>query len=74
VFICVHLWTKINYQQLTTNLKNHVLNRFDYLYQKVRQAAIKKTQSSVKSDRFPSERIYNFENLIDDNFFGNNFN
>jgi hypothetical protein len=59
--------------KLTTNLKNHVLNRLDVLYQKARKAAINKTKSIVKSERFPLERIYDFENLIDDNFFGNNF-
>ncbi|BAU66203.1 hypothetical protein STA3757_36060 [Stanieria sp. NIES-3757] len=59
--------------KLTTNLKNHLFNRLDDLYQKARKAAINKTKSSIKSDRFPSERIYNLENLIDDNFFGNNF-
>ncbi|AFZ35628.1 protein of unknown function DUF29 [Stanieria cyanosphaera PCC 7437] len=35
--------------KLTTNLKNHVLNRLDYLYQKAHKAAINKTKSSIKS-------------------------
>jgi hypothetical protein len=59
--------------KLTTNLKNHALTRLDQLYQKARQAAINKTKSSVKSARFPLERVYDFDNLIDDNFFGKNF-
>jgi hypothetical protein len=60
--------------KLTTNLKNHVLNRLDELYQKALQAAINKTKSSVKSERFPLERVYNLDDLIDDNFFGKNSN
>jgi hypothetical protein len=58
--------------KLTTNLKNHVLTRLDDLYQKARQAAINKTKSSVKGDRFPLERVYDFDYLIDDDFFGKN--
>lgn len=59
--------------KLTTNLKNYVLNRLDDLCQKARQAAINKTKSSVKGDRFPLERVYDFDALIDDDFFGKNF-
>jgi hypothetical protein len=57
--------------KLTTNLKNHLLERLDFLYQKARQAAINKTKSSVKGNRFPRERVYSFEDVINDNFSEN---
>ena len=58
--------------KLTTNLKNHVLKRFDFLYQKAHQAAINKTKSSIRDERFPIEPVYGFDNIIDDNFLGKN--
>ncbi len=52
--------------RLTTNLRNHLLNRLDFLYSKAHQAAVKKTKTSIKSDRFPQERKYSFEDIIND--------
>ncbi|MEC4984378.1 MAG: DUF29 domain-containing protein [Oscillatoria sp. PMC 1068.18] len=52
--------------KLTTNLRNHLAQRLDFLYGKAYQAAVKKTKSSINGDRFPQERKYSLEDLIDD--------
>jgi hypothetical protein len=52
--------------KLTTNLHNHLLERLDFLYSKAYQAAVKKTKSSIKDNRFPKERKYSFEDIIND--------
>ena len=52
--------------KLTTNLRNHLLKRLDFLYGKAYQAAVKKTKSSIKGERFPQERKYSLENIIND--------
>ena len=52
--------------KLTTNLRNHLARRLDFLYSKAYQAAVKKTKSSIKGDRFPLERPYTLEDIIDD--------
>lgn len=53
--------------KLTTNLRNHLLERLDFLYAKAYQAAVKKTKSSIKGDRFPQQRQYSLEDIINDN-------
>ena len=52
--------------KLTTNLRNHLAQRLDFLYGKAYQAAVKKTKSSIKGDRFPQERQYSLEDIIND--------
>lgn len=52
--------------KLTTNLRNHLVQRLDFLYGKAYQAAVKKTKSSINGDRFPQERKYNLEDIIND--------
>lgn len=52
--------------KLTTNLRNHLTKRLDYLYSKAYKAAIKKTQSSIKEERFPVTRRYSLEDILED--------
>ncbi len=52
--------------KLTTNLRKHLAQRLDFLYSKAYQAAVKKTKSSIKGDRFPQERKYSLEDIIND--------
>lgn len=52
--------------KLTTNLRNHLAKRLDFLYSKAYQAAVKKTKSSIKSDRFPKERKYSLSDILED--------
>ncbi|MGK7881819.1 MAG: DUF29 domain-containing protein [Crocosphaera sp.] len=52
--------------KLTTNLRNHLAQRLDFLYSKAYQAAVKKTKSSINGDRFPQERTYSLEDIIND--------
>ena len=52
--------------KLTTNLRNHLAQRLDFLYGKAYQAAVKKTKSSINGDRFPQERKYSLEDIIND--------
>ena len=52
--------------KLTTNLRNYLWERLDFLYGKAYQAAVKKTKSSIKGDRFPQERKYSLEDIIND--------
>jgi hypothetical protein len=52
--------------KLTANLRNHLAQRLDFLYGKAYQAAVKKTKSSINGDRFPQERKYSLEDLIND--------
>ena len=59
--------------KLTTNLRKHLTQRLDFLYGKAYQAAVKKTKSSINGDceasrrhRFPQERKYSLEDIIDD--------
>ncbi|MEM8831225.1 MAG: DUF29 domain-containing protein [Cyanobacteria bacterium P01_G01_bin.19] len=52
--------------KLTTNLRNHLDTRLDFLYSKAYQAAVKKTKSSIKGDRFPLERKYSLEDILRD--------
>lgn len=52
--------------KLTTNLCNHLTHRLDFLYSKAYQAAVKKTKSSINGDRFPQERKYSLEDIIND--------
>lgn len=52
--------------KLTTNLRNHLLERLDFLYGKAYQAAVKKTKSSIQGDRFPQERKYSLEDILND--------
>jgi hypothetical protein len=52
--------------KLTTNLRNHLAERLDFLYGKAYQAAVKKTKSSIKEDRFPSERKYSLIDILHD--------
>ena len=42
--------------KLTTNLRNHLAQRLDFLYGKAYQAAVKKTKSSINGDRCLDER------------------
>ncbi len=52
--------------KLTTNLCNHLAQRLDFLYGKAYQAAVTKTKSSINGDRFPQERKYSLEDIIND--------
>lgn len=52
--------------KLTTNLRNHLQKRLDLLYDKSRKAAMKKTKSSIKGDRFPLDRKYSLEDILND--------
>ena len=52
--------------KLTINLRNYLLKRLDFLYGKAYQAAVKKTKSSIKGERFPQERKYSLEDLLND--------
>lgn len=52
--------------KLTTNLRKHLAQRLDFLYSKAYQAAVKKTKSSINGDRFPQERKYSLEDIIND--------
>ena len=52
--------------KLTTNLRNHLAQRLDFLYSKAYQAAVKKTKSSINGYRFPQERKYSLEDIIND--------
>lgn len=52
--------------KLTTNLRNHLAQRLDFLYGKAYQAAVKKTKSSINGNRFPQERKYGLEDIIND--------
>ena len=52
--------------KLTTNLRQHLAQRLDFLYGKAYQAAVKKTKSSINGDRFPQERKYSLEDIIND--------
>ena len=52
--------------KLTTNLRKHLAQRLDFLYGKAYQAAVKKTKSSINGDRFPPERKYSLEDIIND--------
>lgn len=52
--------------KLTTNLRNHLAQRLDFLYGKAYQAAVKKTKSSIKGDRFPQKREYSLEDILKD--------
>ena len=52
--------------KLTANLRNHLLERLDFLYGKAYQAAVKKTKSRIKGDRFPQKRKYSLEDLLND--------
>lgn len=52
--------------KLTTNLRNHLVKRLDFLYTKAYQAAVKKTKSSIKGDRFPKERKYSLSDILED--------
>ena len=53
--------------KLTTNLRNHLVKRLDFLYTKAYQAAVKKTKSSIKDNRFPQERKYSLSDILEDN-------
>lgn len=50
--------------KLTTSLRNHLNDRLDFLYSKAYEAAVKKTKSSIKGDRFPPARKYSLENIL----------
>lgn len=52
--------------KLTTNLRNHLTKRLDFLYSKAYQAAVKKTKSSIKGDRFPKERKCSLSDILED--------
>jgi hypothetical protein len=52
--------------KLTTNLRNHLLERLDFLYGKAYQAAVKKTKSTIQGERFPQERQYSLEDILND--------
>ena len=52
--------------KLTTNLRNHLVKRLDFLYGKAYQAAVKKTKSNIKGDRFPKERKYSLSDILED--------
>ena len=52
--------------KLTTNLRKHLAQRLDFLYSRAYQAAVKKTKSSINGDRFPQERKYSLEDIIND--------
>ncbi len=52
--------------KLTTNLLNHLQERLDFLYDQSRKAAIKKTKSSIKDNRFPLDRKYRLEDILND--------
>ena len=52
--------------KLTTNLRNHLEKRLDFLYSKAYQAAVKKTKSSIKENRFPQQRQYGLPDILDD--------
>ena len=52
--------------KLTANLRKHLAQRLDFLYGKAYQAAVKKTKSSINGDRFPQERKYSLEDIIND--------
>lgn len=52
--------------KLTTNLRNHLLERLDFLYGKAYQAAVKKTKSTICGDRFPQKRQYSLEDILND--------
>ncbi len=52
--------------KLTTNLRKHLAQRLDFLYGKAYQAAVKKTKSSINGNRFPQERKYSLEDIIND--------
>lgn len=52
--------------KLTTNLRKHLAQRLDFLYSKAYQAAVTKTKSSINGDRFPQERKYSLEDIIND--------
>lgn len=52
--------------KLTTNLRKHLAQRLDFLYSKAYQAAVKKTKSSINGERFPQERKYSLEDIIND--------
>ena len=52
--------------KLTTNLRKHLAQRLDFLYGKAYQAAVKKTKSSINGDRFPQERKYSLEDILND--------
>ncbi|HEY9769338.1 MAG TPA: DUF29 domain-containing protein [Coleofasciculaceae cyanobacterium] len=52
--------------KLTTNLHKHLSDRLDFLYDKARKAAIKKTKSSIQGDRFPLARKYSLEDILND--------
>ena len=52
--------------KLTTNLRNHLEKRLDFLYSKAYQAAVKKTKSSIKENRFPQQRQYSLSDILDD--------
>ncbi len=52
--------------KLTTNLRNHLLQRLDFLYSKAYQAAVKKTKSRIQGDRFPQKRQYSLEDILND--------
>ena len=56
---------KIN-NKLTTNLRNHLVKRLDFLYSKAYLAAVKKTKSSIKGDRFPKQRKYSLSDILED--------
>ncbi|MEL6441092.1 MAG: DUF29 family protein [Cyanobacteria bacterium J06621_8] len=52
--------------KLSTNLYNHLSERLDFLYRKAYKAAVIKTKSSIKEDRFPPERKYSLEDILKD--------
>ena len=54
--------------KLTTNLRNHLEKRIDFLYSKALSAATKKTKSSIKDNRFPQERKYSLSDILSDSF------
>ncbi|MEL6439743.1 MAG: DUF29 domain-containing protein [Cyanobacteria bacterium J06621_8] len=52
--------------KLTTNLRNHLAQRLDFLYRKAYQAAVKKTKSSTQGERFPKVRKYSLSDILED--------
>ena len=51
--------------KLTTNLRNHLDRRLDFLYGKAYQAAVEKTKSSIKGDRCLDEHSLGFVRVRD---------
>lgn len=49
--------------RLTTNLRNHLSNRLDYLYGKARKMAMVKTDLKL-----PSKNLYSLEQILDEDW------